>query len=95
MTDEQDIRNLIDRWHKATAAGDAAAVGALMTEDVVFLTPGQPPMDKAGFMKGFASFAGKVRFESKFEIRELVTSGDLATCWTHIELTMTDRKSVV
>ncbi len=41
-TDEQAIRDLVGRWHTATAAGDGDTVLGLMAEDVVFLVAGQP-----------------------------------------------------
>jgi uncharacterized protein (TIGR02246 family) len=42
--DERAIRNLITTWHRASAEGDVATVLTLMSEDVIFLTPGQPPI---------------------------------------------------
>ena len=42
-TDEQAIRNLVEQWHRATAAGDVDTVLGLMAEDVVFLMAGKPP----------------------------------------------------
>lgn len=42
-TDEQKIREVIDTWATASADGDLIALTNLMTEDVMFLTPGQPP----------------------------------------------------
>ena len=42
--DEQAIRALIGTWMRATAEGNLPQILRLMAEDVVFLTPGQPPM---------------------------------------------------
>lgn len=47
--DEQQIRALVQEWHAATQAGDTARVLGLMTDDVVFLLPGRPPMNKSEF----------------------------------------------
>lgn len=44
QNDEQAIRHLIEKWHAATAVGDLTQILGLMADDVVFLTPGQPPM---------------------------------------------------
>jgi uncharacterized protein (TIGR02246 family) len=41
--DERAIRDLVAAWMAASRAGDTAAVLALMTDDVVFLTPGRSP----------------------------------------------------
>src|SRR5438034_605203 len=46
MNDEQAIRDLIATWLRATAAGDIDQVLTLMTDDVVFVTPGQKPFGK-------------------------------------------------
>ena len=43
-TDEQTIRNLVARWHRATADGDVYTVFGLVSEDVVFLVCGNSPM---------------------------------------------------
>jgi len=52
--DEQAIRRLVATWLAASKAGDTATVAGLMAEDVVFLTPGQPPM------RGRAAFAAVI-----------------------------------
>ena len=41
---ERSIRELIATWHQATAEGDIDGVLRLMADDVIFLTPGNPPM---------------------------------------------------
>jgi uncharacterized protein (TIGR02246 family) len=41
-SDEQAIRDVIDNWARASLAGDLAQLMAMMSEDVVFLTPGRP-----------------------------------------------------
>ena len=49
QNDEQEIRDLVSTWMAATKAGDVDTVLSLMTDDVVFLVPGQPVMRKADF----------------------------------------------
>jgi uncharacterized protein (TIGR02246 family) len=52
QTDEQAIREVVSTWLRASNAGDTETVLSLMTEDVVFLVPGQPPMrGKSGFAR--------------------------------------------
>ena len=87
--DEQAIRTLLAEWQRATAAGDQASVLALIAEDAVFLQPGQPPIlgrDAFGAL-------GPPPFDLSFdqEVGEILISGDLATCWTHLAVTMTPR----
>ena len=40
--DEQEIRQLDSTWMAASKAGDVETVLSLMSDDVVFLVPGQP-----------------------------------------------------
>jgi uncharacterized protein (TIGR02246 family) len=88
-TDEQQIRHLMDEWRERTAKGDVEGVLALMTDDAIFLTAGNPPMTKADFEAGFRTFAGKVEFEATQEIKDLQVSGDLAYAWSHLSVAMT------
>ena len=44
--DERAIREVIATWMRASVAGDTATVLSLMTDDVVFLVPGQEPFGK-------------------------------------------------
>jgi len=60
-----------------------------MTDDAVFLTPGNPPMTKQGFATSFQGFAGKTKIEAEQEVKEIHASGDLAYAWTHIWVVMT------
>jgi len=88
--DEQAIRDLIAAWNRATAAGDAGPLLGLMAEDVVFLTPGQPPMrGREAFMAGFQAALKRFRISPESEVQELQVMGDWAYCWTHIAVTMT------
>ena len=48
-SDERAIRALIATWVSAAEAGDNERVLALVADDVVFLTPGAPPMRKPEF----------------------------------------------
>jgi uncharacterized protein (TIGR02246 family) len=94
-TDEQQIRNLMAEWSRRTAEGDVEGVLALMTEDAIFLTPGNPPMTKADFVAGFRSFAGKVEIEATQEIKDLQVSRDLAYSWSHLSVVMTSTETGV
>jgi uncharacterized protein (TIGR02246 family) len=78
--DEAEIRALVAAWHRGTQAGDTAAVLALMTDDVVFLVAGRPPMDKTEFEALSTSAPGTPRpkFSATQEIHEIQVSGSLA-----------------
>lgn len=78
--DEQQIRDLVAEWMAATQAGDVDRVLSLMTDDVVFLVAGQPPMHKAAFDKASRAQAGKdgPRIEGTSDIEEIEVRGDVA-----------------
>jgi uncharacterized protein (TIGR02246 family) len=80
--DEHAIRNLVARWHRATAAGDVDTVLGLMADDVVFLVAGFPPMrGRAAFERGLRGLLAQHRIESTSEVQEVEVSGVMAYCW--------------
>lgn len=86
--DERAIRRLIDAWMAASKAGDTAAVLDMMTDDVVFMTPGREPFGKAEFeatSKGMRDY----RIEGHAEVRELKVLGDCAWIRNRLELQIT------
>jgi uncharacterized protein (TIGR02246 family) len=89
--DEQDIRDLVSAWMDATKAGEIEKVLSLMSDDVVFLMPGQPPMRKAGFAAAARAQAGKdaPKFNGTSEIQEITVVGDWAFMWTKLTLVVT------
>jgi uncharacterized protein (TIGR02246 family) len=88
--DERAIRSVIAEWHRATAAGDVDAVLRLMSEDVVFLAPGKPPLKGRGtFANGLRTLLGSHRVDSTGDVQEVIVSDDLAYSWTALEVTIT------
>lgn len=86
--DERAIRELIATWMEASKAGDTDKVLSLMTDDVVFMVPGQEPFGKQAFRAASAVMAG-ARIEGKSDIRELKVVGDLAYARSHLQVKMT------
>ncbi|MBO9516366.1 MAG: SgcJ/EcaC family oxidoreductase [Variovorax sp.] len=89
--DEAQIRALVATWMAATKAGDVAAVMDLMTDDVVFLVPGRPPMRKADFEAGLRAQAGgsAPSFDGRSDIQEVQVAGDWAFLWSRLEVVAT------
>jgi uncharacterized protein (TIGR02246 family) len=86
-TDEQVIRDVVDTWHEATAAGDLSRILPLMAEDVVFLGAGRPPMrGRRAFEDGLRALLAHSRIASTGEIREIAVCGDLAYCWSDLSV---------
>ena len=91
QNDEREIRELVSTWMAATKAGDVDTVLSLMSDDVVFLVPGQTVMRKADFAAAARSqaAAGGPRFDGKSELQELRLLGDWAFMWTRLTVVMT------
>lgn len=91
LSDEEQIRTLVQTWQSATSTGDVDTVVGLMTDDVVFLVPGRPPMRKAEFAALSRLPAGSPRpkFDGRSEIQEIHVSGDMAYLWTKLSVTVT------
>jgi uncharacterized protein (TIGR02246 family) len=89
--DEEEIRQLVATWMAATKAGDVETVLSLMSDDVVFLIPGQPVMRKADFAAAARSQAGKDAplFDGSSEIQEIKVLGDWAFMWTKLTVVVT------
>ena len=88
-SDNQKIRAVIDAWGEASAAGDLTAQLNLMTNDVIFLTPGNPPMHRDQFAVGFKAMIQVVRLACRSEVQEITVNGDLALCWNLLEVDFT------
>ena len=92
MSDEQEkqkIRDIIDTWLKASAAGDLERVLPLMAEDVVFLRGGMPEMTgREAYAVASRAMAGKVRFEGRPNIKEIQVAGEYAYVWNYLTVTV-------
>jgi len=93
MNDEQAIRQLVSDWLAASKAGDVDKVLSLMTDDVVFLVHGQPPMHKPEFAAAARSQAGPnaPRVDGSADIQELQVLGDWAFLWTKLRVVVTPK----
>jgi len=87
-TDEQQIRDLVQQWMAATKAGDTQTVLSLMTDDVLFLIPGRPPMTKAEFASLSAAQpkSGAPQIDGLSEIQEIKVLGDWAFMWSKLRM---------
>ena len=92
MSDEQAIRELMETWLRATAAGDLETVLSLMSNDAVFLVPAQLPMQgKHAFASAFQAMVPMVHIEATNDTKEIQVRGDVAWCWSHLLVTITPR----
>jgi uncharacterized protein (TIGR02246 family) len=86
--DERMIRELVDAWMAASRRGDIEGVMAMMTQDVVFMTPGRPPFGRQEFAAGAESMKG-VAMDGRSDIQEIEIFGDRAWIRNHIDMTLT------
>lgn len=89
--DEQQIRELIAEWIRATEEGDVEALADLMTEEMIFLTAHNAPMTKAVFLQGMRETLAKMLIQSESEIQEISVEGPVAWCWHNLRARMTPR----
>lgn len=86
--DERAIRELVETWLAASQAGDLPTVLSLMTDDAIFMVPGQEPFGKEAF-KATSEEMKNVRIEGTSDIREIQILGDWAYLRNYIEMTVT------
>ena len=86
--DERAIREVVETWMDASRRGEVATVLDLMTDDVLFMTPGREPFGKAEFRAASESMRD-MRMEGRAEIREIEVLGRWAWIRNHIDLTLT------
>lgn len=91
QTDEQKIRDVISNWMRASLAGDNQTVLSLMSDDVVFLVPGQPPMGKEAF-KAAQGGMQQLNIDGKSVVKEIQIAGEWAYCITHLSVTITPKE---
>lgn len=93
--DERAIRAVVDTWLAASKAGDLPTVLGLMTDDCLFITPGQPPFGKEAFA-AMSEGMKDVRMEGTSDIQEVQVFGDVAYLRNllRISVTMPDGKTM-
>ncbi len=75
---ERAIHDVHETWIAAVNAGDLDFLLALMTDDAVFLTPGQPPSRRDDFSANFTSAHERLRVRCTSELEEVVVVGGVA-----------------
>jgi len=85
VDDERSIREVVDRWMKASAHNDLDTVLGLMTDDVVFSVAGQEPFGKEAFAANSRAM-GDARVDGTSDIVELQVNGDWAFLRNHLRI---------
>jgi uncharacterized protein (TIGR02246 family) len=88
---EQAIRDVHSTWIDAVNAGDLGRLLALMTEDVVFLNPGQAPFGREWFSANFSAGHKRELICCVSELEEVVIVGQVAYTRSRDALSATPR----
>jgi uncharacterized protein (TIGR02246 family) len=86
--DERQIRKLIDSWIAASNARNLPALVDMMTDDVVFMTPGRAPFGKAEFAADSQRMKS-VTIDARAEVQEIEVFGPRAYIRNHIQIELT------
>jgi uncharacterized protein (TIGR02246 family) len=86
--DERQIRKLIEAWIAASNARNLPALMDMMTDDVVFMTPGRAPFGKAEFAADSQRMKS-VTIDARAEVQEIEVFGPRATIRNHIQIELT------
>ena len=89
--DEQAIRALHTTWIAAVNTGDLPLLLTLMTDDVVFLSPGQPPFGRDRFRTHFPTAHEQSRILCTSDLVEVVVVGEVAYTVCRDSLSVTPR----
>jgi uncharacterized protein (TIGR02246 family) len=85
---ERQIRELIGSWIAASNARDLPALMGMMTDDIVFMTPGRAPFGKAEFAADVGGMKS-VAIAARVEVQEIEVSGSRAYVRNHIRVELT------
>ena len=86
--DARQIRELVDSWIAASNSGDVSALMDMMTDDVVFMTPGRAPFGRAEF----AADSGRMKsvaIDARAEVEEIEVFGPRAYIRNHVRVELT------
>lgn len=78
QADERAVHDAHTTWIAAVNAGDLDRLLALMTDDVVFVNPGQAPSGRAQFPVGFTAAHRQSLIVCTSELQDVVVTGDVA-----------------
>ncbi len=86
---EQQIRDLVAAWARASEAGDLDAIKLLMDEEILFLTPGNKHLCRDTFVQHFENNVKQMNLNVSADVREVEVRDDLAFARTWLEVRVT------
>ncbi len=91
LTEEDAIRAVHTTFIDAVNAGRLQPLLGMMTDDVVFFSPGQAPFGREGFPAGFEAGHRDFQLRCISDLEEVVVAGDVAYTRARDTLTLTPR----
>jgi uncharacterized protein (TIGR02246 family) len=88
QNDEQAIRELVDKWLRASETGDLKTMLNLLAEDVIFMVPGKEPFGKEVFAQNYEQMKD-TRMKTASDIQEMQILGDWAWMRNFLRVTFT------
>jgi uncharacterized protein (TIGR02246 family) len=89
--DEEAIRHLVATWMTASQSGDTDTVLGLMSDDVIFLVPGQAAMRGKEAFRSSQSALRTFDLEATSDIEEINVLGDWAYMRTSLTVIITPK----
>jgi uncharacterized protein (TIGR02246 family) len=86
--DEQAIREMVHTWLAASKTGDTETLFGLMTDDVLFITPGREPFGREAFADAQESMKN-ITMDADSDIKEIKVIGDWAWMRSFLKVTFT------
>jgi uncharacterized protein (TIGR02246 family) len=86
--DTRQIRQLVDSWIAASKAHNLRALMGMVTDDVVFMTPGRAPFGKAEFTADVERTKG-IAIDARAEVQEIEVFGPRAYVRNHVRVELT------
>ena len=85
---QRQIRELVESWIAASNARDLPALIGMMTDDIVFMTPGRAPFGKAEFAADVERMKS-VAIDARAEVQEIEVFGPRAYIRNHVRVELT------
>lgn len=89
--DQQEIAEVHSTWLAAVNTGDLARLLTLITDDVVFLGPGQAPFGRDGFAANFSAAHQRLHIHCTSDLEEVIVAGAIACTRSRDSLAVTPR----
>lgn len=90
-SDERAVREVHATWIAAVNARDLERLLGLMTDDVVYLSPGRPAFGRDGFREGFTAGHQRSHIHCISELQEVTVAGEIAYTLCKDSLSVTPR----